>query len=117
MRWRSLVALVLLVGYGMTTAESVLGDLRDGAVHHESTAEAIEHTENARGEHGHEDVGEHGPEHQHGTSVDHCTHTHSVSLPTQHEFGFVALQSVSSEFSETLRGDTAVRSLFHPPKA
>ena len=117
MRWRSLVALILLVGYGMTMAESVLGDVRDGAVHHESAIEAMAHTGSGQGEHGHEDVGEHGPEHQHGTAVDHCTHTHSVSLPTQHHFGFVVLQSLNSQFAETLRGGTAVRSLFHPPKA
>lgn len=101
----------------MTTAEAVVGEQRDGTVHHESAAEAMEHTESAQGEHGHEDSGEHGPEHQHGTSVDHCTHTHSVSLPTQHEFGFATLLSFDAQISEMLRGDTAARSLFHPPKA
>lgn len=101
----------------MTTAETVFGEVRDGAVHHESAAEAIEHSESGQGEHGHEDAGEHGPEHQHGTSVDHCTHTHSASLPTQHEFTFVVLLSFGQQFTEALRTDTAVRSLFHPPKA
>ncbi len=101
----------------MTTAESVFGEVRDGTVHHESAIEAMEHTERSQSEHGHEDASEHGPEHQHGTAVDHCTHTHSVSMPAQHQFGFVVLQSLRPPFAETLRGDTAVRSLFHPPKA
>ena len=117
MRWRSFVALILLLGYGATTGETVLGELRDGAVHHESSLKAMAHNQSGQGEHGHEDSGEHGSDHQHGTSVDHCTHTHSASLPAQHEFSLVVLLSTEVHSVQVASSGTASRSLFHPPKA
>lgn len=117
MRWRSFVALILLLGYGATAAEAVLGELRDGAVHHESSIEAMAHNQTAQGEHGHEDPGDHDSDHQHGTSVDHCTHTHSASLPAHHEFSLVVLLSTDVHSVELLSSGVAFGSLFHPPKA
>ena len=81
---RRFIALALLVGYLASSAEAVLGVVRDGSVHHESTAAAAIHQGEHDGEHGHEDPGvgaEHDAEHQHGTSSDHCTHAHGMSLP------------------------------------
>jgi hypothetical protein len=60
--------------------------LRDGAVHHESPASAAAHGVATAGDHGHEDVQHvprdhgHGPQHQHGTAADHCTHVHGFAL-------------------------------------
>jgi hypothetical protein len=79
-RFQSLLALlVFLTGL----VEPVVGESRDGAVHHESSAEAWAHSTMAPGgEHGHEDGGAssanqaHTQGHQHGTGQDHCTHAH-----------------------------------------
>lgn len=123
MRWRSLVALVLLAGYGISSAEVVLGELRDGEVHHESTATALDHTQgaSAQGEHGHEDDGqeaEHGPEHEHGTSADHCTHSHSASLPgDQPAFSVIACTRTLPVPPATTRSDDTPDSLYRPPRA
>ena len=123
MRWRSLVALVLLVGYATSSAEVVLGEVRDGEVHHESTAAALDHTQSAstQGEHGHEDDGqeaEHGPEHEHGTPADHCTHSHSVSLPgDQLVFNFIACTQTIPVPLATTRSDDTPGSLYRPPRA
>jgi hypothetical protein len=84
LRLKSLVALVLLVSFAAASLEAVAGVVRDGAVHHESTARAAAHADLAAGEHGHEDAASpHRPSdsegHEHGTSSDHCTHTHRVA--------------------------------------
>lgn len=79
------IALLLLIAYATATAETVVGAVRDGAVHHESTIAALVHQETHHGDHGPEDSGlgaKHGPNHRHGTGADHCTHAHGVSLPT-----------------------------------
>jgi len=119
-RWRSLLGLLLLLGYGLSSAEVVLGELRDGEVHHESAAAALDHTQSSQGEHGHEDPGsnpQHGSEHEHGTSGDHCTHTHSAGLLTHLDFTLVAGTVSTLESATLIRSDTSVGSLFHPPRA
>jgi ABC-type nickel/cobalt efflux system permease component RcnA len=121
MRWRPLIAFALLLGYGATSVEAVLGEVRDGDVHHESSAEALDHTQSSQGEHGHEDAGEnpeHGSDHRHGTSGDHCTHTHSASLVAA-SHGFVVVAFLESVYAPAapMRSDTFVGPLFHPPKA
>jgi len=123
MRWRPLIAFALLLGYGITSIEVVLGEVRDGEVHHESAATALDHTQSAstQGEHGHEDEGqnaEHGPEHEHGTSADHCTHSHSASLPgDQLVLSFIACTQTLPAPLATTRSDDTPGSLFHPPRA
>jgi len=123
MRWRPLIAFALLLGYATSSAEVVLGEVRDGEVHHESTAAALDHTQaaSAQGEHGHEDEGqhpEHGPEHEHGTSGDHCTHSHSVSLlGDQVAFRFIACTQTIAAPLATTRSDGTPGSLFRPPRA
>lgn len=121
MRFRTFVAMLLLVGHGTTSVEVVVGELRDGEVHHESVVAAAEHHANADGEHGHEEPGddaEHGPDHQHGTAGDHCTHTHSVSLPTGTAAFFVVtdVRSIPAPALPTQSG-VFKAPLFHPPKA
>lgn len=69
------------------TVEPIAGSIRDGVVHHETSAEAGAHALSApTGEHGHEDGGavgseqQHEPGHDHGTGRDHCTHAHGNFL-------------------------------------
>lgn len=121
MRFRAVIATLLLFGYVATSVEVVVGQLRDGEVHHESVVAAADHQAKAPGgEHGHEEPGsddEHGPDHQHGTSGDHCTHTHSVSLPA----GAAPLLLVHTLRTEPQHAPPACRGAFtatpfHPPK-
>lgn len=121
MRFRAIIATLLLVGYGATSVEVVVGELRDGEVHHESVVAAAEHQANTDGEHGHEetaDDAEHGPDHQHGTAGDHCTHTHSVSLPMG-QADFHVVTDVRSTAAPAPRVQSGVfkAPLFHPPRA
>lgn len=82
--------------------EPAWGLLRDGQVHHETTASAGVHAQvTGSGDHGHEDGSDrepghsHAPGHQHGTSADHCTHMHGVGIVSTHDIGFtVSIVSV-----------------------
>jgi hypothetical protein len=79
---RRIVALLGVALLSVASLEPVAGSVRDGRVHHESTATAAGHSAFARGDHGHEDVGgtshERDSDHEHGTSADHCTHAHGA---------------------------------------
>ena len=84
---RRIVSLALLVAFSLASVEAAAGETRDGEVHHETVGEATVHHDAMvlQGDHGHEDSvppadHDHGPEHQHGTSADHCTHFHGVGL-------------------------------------
>lgn len=89
---RRSIALILLIFSTATPLEAVVGTVRHGEVHHETTAKATQHAARATGEHGHEhgpsvhaedhDASdeEHGRRHKHGTGADHCTHAHSPAL-------------------------------------
>jgi hypothetical protein len=117
---RRCAALALLVGYAASTAEATAGLVRDGSVHHESSAAATVHHETSRGDHGHEDSGtgaKHGSRHQHGTSSDHCTHAHGVGLPAACDFEI--LGGVHAVELPTVWQATALVAHFHfrPPKA
>ena len=68
----------MLLAITFSSAETVMGLLRDGSVHHETMASAASHSVLTGGEHGHEDGVPHGTEHQHGTPADHCTHQHGT---------------------------------------
>lgn len=83
MKLKRFVAFVLLLTAGSVPFETVAGELRDGAVHHESLAAATSHSGFANGDHGHEDEGHSEPssDHEHGSNSDHCTHPHGTSLP------------------------------------
>lgn len=121
-RWRlrRSIALALLLGYSASAAEATVGVVRDGAVHHESSAAAAVHQETRQGDHGHEDPGagaEHGSDHQHGTAGDHCTHTHGMSIPSACDFEVVASVEAAVEVSPLMRTGTSQGSHFRPPKA
>ncbi len=84
---RRLLALTLLILTSAASMEEVVGVVRDGEVHHESTVAAATHAQASAGDHGHEDTahsGEHrhGEGHDHGTTGDHCTHTHGPAVLT-----------------------------------
>ena len=86
------LALAILLAYMASAAEAVVGVVRDGAVHHESTLAAAVHRAEHLEDHGYQHV-EHeaqGSDHGHGTSADHCTHVHGVSLPTLCGFELLA---------------------------
>lgn len=121
MRFRTIIATLLLFGYAATSVEVVVGQLRDGEVHHESVVAAADHQAKALGgEHGHEEPvsdAEHGPDHQHGTSGDHCTHTHSVSLPAE-SAPLLLVHTLRTEPPQAapVRGGVYTVRPFHPPK-
>ena len=119
---RRLLSLLVLFSVALSSAESVLGELRDGEVHHESNIEALMHAaSNGGGHHGHEGGGKHSHshdgEHQHGTGADHCTHQHGAPLTTA--FGFsLATAFTSMRVAEPpLHLSHSASGLFHPPRA
>jgi len=121
MLFRTLIATLLLFGYVATSVEVVVGQLRDGEVHHESVVAAADHQAKAPGgEHGHEEPvsdEEHGPDHQHGTSGDHCTHTHSVSLPAATPLLLlVHTERTERAHPRAISSGTFTVPPFHPPK-
>lgn len=115
----ALLTLLLLVG---SIAEPALGQLRDGVVHHESTASAASHADGAPSEHGHEDGSplghQHGREHQHGTSADHCTHLHGLALVASNLS--LSLFAQSPDRASVARYASSPSGhfldLFHPPR-
>ncbi|MEX2295623.1 MAG: hypothetical protein WD804_04810 [Gemmatimonadota bacterium] len=89
---RRALALVVLAALLGSKAEAVVGELRDGDVHHETTAKALAHQQDPHGAHAHDAVNagdEGGPvsdgsadggqDHEHGSSSDHCTHVHGAA--------------------------------------
>lgn len=123
MRLKSLVALVLLTSFAASSLEAVTGLMRDGAVHHETTAAAATHAAGATGEHGHESVEEgpeqdHGPDHRHGTGSDHCTHTHGSALTASPlQLTWTTFAGPTAQPSLPAPTDHQVRPLLHPPRA
>lgn len=119
LRLLALAALVTLA-FG-SNVEPLVGTLRDGRVHHESSAAAIAHHSVAAGEHGHEDATgqpahhqQHGPQHQHGTAADHCTHTHGLAMPAGNAAAF-AILAVTVEHSGTISHPTRTQPIDSPP--
>lgn len=105
-----------------SSAESVVGMLRDGEVHHETSAVALQHAAGSAGEHGHEDVAPSDDEHQngrhaHGTAGDHCTHTHSEALFPASALALPAQESTVDFIEPSVRLARTFSSPFHPPKA
>jgi len=112
-----LVFLTLPIG---SNVEPVVGELRDGTVHHESAAAAAAHRPAAPGEHGHEDGSsqssqhEHGSQHQHGSTADHCTHAHGTALPAAMAVSFTAVV-VKLETIDTIEHPTRDQRVHSPP--
>lgn len=114
--------MLLLLTAG-SALESALGELRDGAVHHESSAAAAFHALDAQGDHGHEDGSlpgdhRHSRGHEHGTGSDHCTHQHGHAMPAAgpEPLFTLATREPASAAAAFSPDRTPVR-LFHPPRA
>lgn len=125
-RHRSLLrdglALLALSGFLLGGVfEPALGLLRDGRVHHETTATAGVHGNSTpTGEHGHEDgtasgpSHTHAPDHQHGTSADHCTHAHGAGIVPAQDFSF-ALAVVHVDEWFVAMASLSPRQIHSPP--
>lgn len=115
---RRLIASLAFVAITLSSAEAVIGELRDGEVHHESLAEAAAHDHGLKGEREHEHGSPHGPDHQHGTSSDHCTHQHGEQLNGV-EILLAAGPSDAfvSFFEPSLLSDRVTEPFFRPPRA
>jgi len=103
-------------------AESVLGALRDGRVHHESGMTAASHSSSgSQGDHGHEDgplSHQHGGQHQHGTAADHCTHQHSAGSPAVGlALAYPPIQHVAPFSDPPAPVGGMLAAPFHPPRA
>ena len=119
-----LAALLMLLAITFSSAETVMGLLRDGAVHHESNATAAVHAVADHGDHGHEDAAqvgaehEHGPEHEHGTPSDHCTHQHgTVTAVRPPAISFDDSASPQVFLDPALLRDRCNEPSFRPPQA
>ena len=120
---RRLLTLLLLLLTAASALESVLGELRDGTVHHESSATAAFHALDAQGDHGHEDGSlpadhRHSRGHEHGTGSDHCTHQHGTAMlvtPFEPLFSSFGQEIPPAGRSRGPHGTPTP--LFHPPRA
>ncbi|MCL7937884.1 MAG: hypothetical protein M8844_06970 [marine benthic group bacterium] len=86
------IALLLLAIVMVSALEPVVGLARDGAVHHETAAEAATHAGLANAAHAHETGESASPTdadggHEHGSPSDHCTHMHGIACPALPSFG------------------------------
>jgi hypothetical protein len=123
---RRFVALILLLVVSAFQAETGIGAMRDGDVHHESLVAAMSHQPSG-GFHGHEDaqVRDNGPDdprspggpHHHGTTGDHCTHQHIAGLTAPFVISFSNTLSFQAIRSGPDHFDRVPRTLFHPPRA
>lgn len=119
---RASVAALLLMSFLASSFEAVAGLVRDGAVHHETVAEALSHSSDGTGEHGHEAASEapdeeHGPDHQHGAGADHCTHAHGTALAPAAVAALYAEVDVRATTPASAPSDYRAPPLFHPPRA
>jgi hypothetical protein len=121
MTLRRILALLLLLAAGLAQVEPVWGELRDGEVHHESVQTALAHHAEADGDHGHEDAGApehpHGEDHQHGTTLDHCTHHHSAAAVTSVAFSMPSDHRLPAYTQQTAPVVWTPTGFFRPPKA
>ena len=89
------MALVILATVVVSALEPVAGLARDGAVHHETAAQAATHSGFANADHAHESNGPGSPsdsdtDHEHGSNSDHCTHMHGIAHPALPSFDHFA---------------------------
>ena len=113
--WRA-VAIALVTLTPAAAAESVLGVVRDGAVHHESAAAAAAHRDaGPQSGHGHDDS---VPSHQHGTPADHCTHVHGLAvIISAAPLSFGAPVSAQHQADPFIFASRSSLDAFHPPRA
>ena len=119
--FRRLVALLMLCSITYSSAEAVIGVLRDGKVHHETMAEAASHTLLTGAEHGHDAADPSkspNQEHEHGTSSDHCTHQHWTPLMApQAELTALAEARFDPPVKWPSWTDRSTEPSLHPPQA
>lgn len=116
-RLKRAVAFCLIMSLPATAEESVLGSLRDGAVHHETNAIAAAHQlQGPQSGHGQEDR---MPAHEHGTASDHCTHAHSVSpaISLGDRLPPVPASLMLVPNGSKLPTNRSLAAVFHPPRA
>lgn len=115
---RRCVALALVFSFTVSSAEAVVGAVRDGSVHHEDTASAAAHASQSRGEHEHEDASPHGPRHSHGTAADHCTHQHGTAVTTACAApAFMTAVASHATLDLTIWSNRSLEIPLHPPRA
>ena len=96
---RSISGVLLLMTVAFQT-EPVFGEVRDGDVHHEDVAESWVHAQDPHRSHSLDASTESGnvpiesdaetsEHHEHGGSMDHCTHLHGFALVNPTDVGFV----------------------------
>ena len=118
-RLRALLALIALLAGGVFDAEQVLGEMRDGVVHHESFGAAAAHAQETTGDHGHEDLDadhqDHGPGHSHGTTTDHCTHQHGTPVPCCFALSLTFITTTTSFTHDVVLTPADTRTFLRPP--
>lgn len=116
------MSLVLLLATLASFVEPVVGQARDGEVHHRTELRqadpgaAAVAVEDARPP-GDRSESPPGPNHDHGTQVDHCTHEHSAALVPSLSFALRARMSVLPLPRLSLEFGRFPGRLFHPPRA
>jgi hypothetical protein len=132
---RRSVTLFVLIMMMASRAEAVTGEVRDGDVHHESTAEAVVHAQDPHGAHAHDGadaVNDQAPEptkdtraapedgtssHEHGSASDHCTHVHGVAAMSSMDWCPLSLETSFDFVSTFQNSDTAFDTHFPPPRS
>lgn len=122
---RAMALLLLTSTFGLRT-ESIVGEVRDADVHHETTAEAWVHSHDPHGAHAHDATAvgadpsdqsdERGSDHEHGSGSDHCTHAHGAALPCNVSFSLFLNESSVELIAVPVLSDVASAGLSPPPK-
>lgn len=113
------MSLVLLMAAVVSFVEPVVGQMRDGEIHHRTEVRHAEQIVEAQDSQAPQDRSERRPsrDHEHGTHVDHCTHQHSAALVPS--LGFALLERTSELVltEPSLHFGRPSGRLFHPPRA
>ena len=115
------MSLVLLLAAMASFVEPVVGQARDGDIHHRT---GVQHVDGQTGADAQEPQGpgnrsSHppGPDHRHGTNADHCTHQHAAALVPTLSFALPAQTCEIAPLEPTLHFGRFSGRLFHPPRA
>lgn len=118
---RSVTSLVLLLAAIFSFVEPVVGQARDGEIHHRTGV--VQQTDTSSTVDAHDPQGTRdgpahppGPNHQHGTSADHCTHQHAAVLVPTFSFALPAQTAEAPRLEPPLRLGRFLQRLFHPPR-
>lgn len=118
---RSLTSLILLLAAIVSFVEPVVGQVRDGEVHHRTGIQQVDASSpaGAHDSQGTKDGPAHPPgsDHKHGTAADHCTHQHAAALVPTLSFALPAQTSEVALLESTRHFGRFSGRLFHPPRA